>query len=57
MREGQLDAFVFKGDCLTDDNRDKVALNVPIEMLLNTTYYLIFTHPEGMVTIKGFLNY
>ena len=53
MREGELNICVLKGDCLTgDDDRDEVALNVPIEMLLNTTYDLIFTHPEVVVDNK-----
>ena len=47
MREGGLNVCVLKGDRVTgDDDRDDVALNVPVEMLLNTTYDLIFAHPE-----------
>ena len=45
-REGGLNVCVLKRDRLTgDDDRDVVALNVPVEMLLNITYDLMFAHP------------
>lgn len=45
--------WVLKGDRVTgDDDRDAVALNVPVEMLLNTIYDLIFVHPEVVVDSK-----
>ena len=53
MREGGLNVCVLKGNRVTgDDDRDDVALNVPVEMLLNTTYDLIFAHPEVVVDSK-----
>ena len=53
MREGGLNVCVLKRDRVTgDDDRDDVALNVPVEMLLNTTYDLIFAHPEVVVDSK-----
>ena len=40
IREGGLNVCVLKGDRVTgDDDRDDVALNVPVEMLLNITYH------------------
>ena len=53
MREGGLNVCVLKGDRVSgDDDRDDVALDVPVEMLLNTTYDLIFAHPEVVVDSK-----
>ena len=53
MRERGLNICVLKGDRVTgDDDRDDVALNVPVEMLLNTTYDLIFAYPEVVVDSK-----
>ena len=52
MREGGLNVCVLKGDRVTgDDDRDDVALNIPVEML-NTTYDLIFAHPQVVVDSK-----
>ena len=40
IREGGLNVCVLKGDRVTrDDDRENVALNVPVEMLLNTTIH------------------
>ena len=56
IREGGLNVCVLKGDCVTgDDDRDDVPLNqlnVPVEMLLNFTYDLMFAHTEVVVDSK-----
>ena len=53
IRKGTLNVCVLKGDRLNrDDDREEVKLNAPVELLLSTTYDLVFTHPEIVVDNK-----
>ena len=50
IREAGLNACMLKGDRVTgDDGGEDVSLTVPLETLLNTTYDLIFAHPEVVI--------
>lgn len=59
LREGALNVGVLKGDCVAssdDGNGDEVSVDVPVEILVNTTYDLIFAHSEVLIDYKKVLK-
>jgi len=59
LKEGGLNVCVLKGDRVasTDgDGDDEVSVDVSVEILVNTTYDLIFAHPEVLVDNKKVLK-
>ena len=57
LKEGRLNVCVLKGDRVASSNGDKgVSVDVPVEILVNTTFDLIFAHPEVLVDNKKVLK-
>ena len=59
LKEGGLNVCILKGDRVasTDgDGDDEVSVDVSVEILVNTTYDLIFAHPEVLVDNKKVLK-
>ena len=59
LKEDGLDVCVLKGDHVasTDANGDvEVSVYVPVEILVNTTFDLIFAHPEVLIVNKKVLK-
>lgn len=59
LKEGGLNVCVLKGDRVasTDANGDEeVSVDVPVEILVNTTFDLIFAHPEVLIDNKKVLK-
>ena len=59
LKEGGLDVCVLKGDHVasTDANGDEeFSVYVPVEILVNTTFDLIFAHPEVLIVNKKVLK-
>ena len=59
LKEGGLNICMLKGDRVasTDANGDEeVSVDVPVEILVNTTFDLIFAHPEVLIDNKKVLK-
>lgn len=61
LKEGGLNVCVLKGDRMasTDvygNGDEEVSVDVPVEILVNTSYDLIFAHPEVLVDNKKVLK-
>lgn len=59
LKEGGLNVCMLKGDRMasTDANGDEeVCVDVPVEILVNTTFDLIFAHPEVLIDNKKVLK-
>jgi len=57
LKEGGLNVCVLKGDRVAStDGDEEVSVDVPVEILVSTTFDLIFAHPEVLVDNRKVLK-